>query len=349
MSVKTLFGRFRTPAKVVMILAICLSPLFLTGCVHEFPEAGQPRNVVLNISHNVGWTYHEMTITRGDRPAYVPESPSSCARYHLKVFPQGDRTIVLAETEFFVSDLTRADFSRSINLPPGDYDLFIWSDYADLNSQKSYFFDSDDFGQIRYSEPYNGNNELRDAFRGEVSFTVDDNVDDAYYKEVDVTLERPLARYEFISTDLDVFLKGEAARIGTLESAQSGATRFPIDGYSVKMVYSGYMPSVFNNFSNKPVDSATGVSYTADVVKLNETEARLGFDYVMVNGRESSVKVSLEVYDPEGKMVGRTSPIDVVTKRSMNTTVRGKFLTSKVAGGVGIDPSFNGSFNVPVD
>ena len=31
------------------------------------------------------------------------------------------------------------------------------------------------------------------------------------------------------------------------------------------MVYSGYMPSKFDNFQNKPVDSATGMSYDADI------------------------------------------------------------------------------------
>ncbi len=348
----------------------CAVAAVMGGCVHEFPELGDAREVVLHVSHNVGWTYHEMTITRADRPAYAPVAKDACARYHIKIYPRDNQSVVLYEHIFFVNDLTRSDFIRSISVPPGDYDLWVWSDYADIAGQNSYFFKSDDFSQIVYSEPYNGNNELRDAFRGMVQFSVRESMEESYREDVYVELERPLARYEFISTDLQEFITAEITRnealgrdafgnpidksaAGSEEStkadlAESPATRFPIEQYHVKMVYSGYMPSVFNNFINKPVNSATGMSYDADIVKLNDKEARLGFDYVMVNGHESSVKVTLEVYDPKGQLVGRTNPIDVVTKRSMNTTVRGKFLTSQVSGGVGIDPDFTGSFNVPI-
>lgn len=326
-----------------------------TGCVHEFPHEGDRRDVVLHVSHATDWTYHDMTITRGDVPAPAPQSPQSGARYHIQVFPQGSQEILLHETEIFSFDLSRQDFTTKIQLPPGSYDLWIWSDYADSNTQSSHFFDSSDFSGIVYAEPYNGNNELRDAFRGMVSFTVDSNIDDDYFKEVWIELERPLARYEFISTDLEEFIASETTRNQmTGKDDETGpnsspATRFPLEQYHVKMKYTGYMPSKFNNFIDKPVDSRTGMEYDADITKLTDNEARLGFDYVMVNGRESSVKVAMEVYDPKGELIGRTNSIDVVTKRSMNTTVRGKFLTSNVAGGVGIDPSFNGSFNVPVN
>ena len=66
----------------------------------------------------------------------------------------------------------------------------------------------------------------------------------------------------------------------------------------------------------------------------------------MVNGHESSIAVALEVYDPEGTLIGRTVTINVPTKRGQNTIVRGRFLTSMASGGVGIDPSYNGEYNV---
>ena len=96
------------------------------------------------------------------------------------------------------------------------------------------------------------------------------------------------------------------------------------------------------------MDSATGMSYEARIDILNDSEARLGFDYVMVNGHESSVAVALEIYDPDGTLIGRVSPVDVSTKRSRNTVVKGRFLTSKATGGVGINPGFDGEFNIEI-
>ena len=342
-------------ATTLTSLAAVASAAFMSSCVHEFPEKGEARKLVLHISHDTDWTYHDMTITRGDIPAPAIDGFNPGARYHIRVYPKGSQDVLIQETQFVSDDLTRGDFTMTLQVPPGSYDLYVWSDYADLGTKNSYFFNSGNFGAIVYSEPYNGNNELRDAFRGAVSFDIDSNIDANYYEEVWVQLERPLARYEFIATDLEKFIEDETTRT---EGAQQAATKaspddptrgLPLDQYRVKMIYAAYMPSKFNNFTDRPIDSSVGQTYSAKIVRLNDKEARLGFDYVMVNGRESSVKVQLEVYDPKDEPVARISPIDVPTKRSMNTTVRGKFLTSKVSGGVGINPDFNGEFNVPIN
>lgn len=66
----------------------------------------------------------------------------------------------------------------------------------------------------------------------------------------------------------------------------------------------------------------------------------------MVNGHESSVAVAMELYDPKGDLIGRTNTVNVPTKRGQNTIVRGKFLTSQTSGGVGINPDYNGDFNI---
>ncbi|WP_353937103.1 DUF6562 domain-containing protein [uncultured Muribaculum sp.] len=54
------------------------------------------------------------------------------------------------------------------------------------------------------------------------------------------------------------------------------------------------------------------------------------------------------MYDPDGALIGRVSPVDVSTKRSRNTVVKGRFLTSKATGGVGINPGFDGEFNIEI-
>ena len=89
------------------------------------------------------------------------------------------------------------------------------------------------------------------------------------------------------------------------------------------------------------------VSYDGSITQLDDGEALLSFDYVMVNGHESSIPVAVEIYD--GKtLIANTGAINVPIVRNRLTTVRGKFLTSRANEGVGIDPGFDGDFNIEI-
>lgn len=332
-------------AGLAMLIVMVMS---LSSCVHEWPQNDLPkRDITLHIKHLQNWTHTEMTVTREGEQATL-------CRYHLKVFPAGTAEIPVAEFEFTTGDLDRNDFTATIQLSEGDYDLYAWSDYADGHSGKSFFFDTSDFRNVVYTQPYNGNNELRDAFRGKASFSVASTIMAEYHQDVELVLERPFARYEFRATDIMDFVSREITR-GDKQLAGALVTGSPIEieqklpeigKYRVKMIYTGYMPSKFDNILNRPVDSSVAMTYDAKINILSQEEARLGFDYVMVNGHESSVAVAMELYDPKGDLIGRTNTVNVPIKRGQNTIVRGKFLTSQTSGGVGINPDYNGDFNI---
>ena len=83
----------------------------------------------------------------------------------------------------------------------------------------------------------------------------------------------------------------------------------------------------------------------AGMTQLDKNNAELGSDYVFVNGHESSVTVSVEIYDRDGTLLSRSQPISVPLVRNKVTIVRGKFLTVKAEGGVSIDADFDGEYN----
>jgi len=328
----------RTLPRLLCQLFMSALFLLLSACVHELPENDSPRNVNLRFIHDAGWEQYDFTVARGAQPAG--------SRYCLQLYPAGDTKHLLYQEELFHPLHLSEDFSAVVSLPPGSYDIWVWSDYADTEARSSIFFDSASFEKISYRMPYEGNNEQRDAFRGMASFIVKNSIDNYYSETVDVNMERPMARYEFISTDLQDFIAGEVARNGRNGSLRSASVS--LEGYRVRMLYTGYMPDAYNNFIDKPVSAVTSGEYDAVITRLDEKEARLGFDYVMVNGTESSVKVAMEIYAPDGEMIARVNSIDVPTRRGRNTLVRGRFLTSKATGGVGIDNNFNGDFNIEI-
>lgn len=343
---------------VHLIVMSTLLPI-LCACVHEYPRIDEPHDVMLHFHHDIGWSYSDMTISRTGVEAPAPIIKGVNARYHLLFYRAGEYSYPILDMELHRDDLSRQDFDECVSLPPGDYELYLWSDYADAGQKTSIFFNSSDHSSIVYSEPYNGNNELRDAFRAYAGFTVQSTIDYDYCENVAVTIERPLARYEIVATDFGEFVQREIARAESTNESAGNTTEqcsleappsraINIEDYKVVVKYTEYMPSTFNNFSNGPVDSSVGVTYEAVVTPLSDDEARIGFDYVMVNGDESSVKIAVDIYTKDGQKIASSNAFDVPTKRSHNTTVRGRFLTSQGSGGVTIDPTFSGTYIINV-
>lgn len=131
---------------------------------------------------------------------------------------------------------------------------------------------------------------------------------------------------------------------------ETKANGFDPSEYRIKFYYTGFMPSEFNIFDNRPSSAIMGVTFDSDFTVIGNNEALMGFDYDLVNGKESSVQLQVELSEAAtGEIISRTNTIDVPIIRSKVTTVKGKFLTLGVNGGIGIDPGFDGEYNFPIN
>ena len=80
-----------------------------------------------------------------------------------------------------------------------------------------------------------------------------------------------------------------------------------------------------------------------------QSEASLGFEYVMLNdNKDAAVQTRVDVYDLDGNQVAGSSTLTIPMRRDHHTLLRGAFLSMDGGGGVGIDPGFNGDHNVTV-
>lgn len=327
-------------------LIIFAFSILTSSCVNQFPIEEETDTVYLTVVRDAEWLPDAViNLTK----AGIIDIE---LRYDFRIYPKGNTKNCLKEFTIYKSDLTGESFQTSFEMHTGDYDIYCWSDFAySLNGLPVYYDDSN-FSAITYIKPYEGDSDFRDAFRGVTSFSIKDS---GYYQmqpvEATIILSRPLARYMFIATDLEDFIEKEATRERNRNSDslndQDAYTRVTnLDDYIVKVTYPLYMPAVFDNFLNNPIDSWTGISFEGTMTKISDQEARLALDYVMVNGEESGVQVMLEVFDPDGVVIARTNSMTIPTKRNRTTIVYGKYLTTLRNDGVGIDPDFNGSFNI---
>lgn len=284
-------------------------------------------------------------------------------RYTLKAFPyentrnaDGTRSISRAAMwEYtFTREVALNDYDCKVDLqiPKGEYSLMVWADFVKKGSYNHWFYNPDNFSEIVLHGDHKANTDLRDAFRGTLAAHVQSPEDGRAPEEIVVDMERPLAKFTVVTTDLQEFFEREeeAAR----KRAEARGEEYDegrginLSDYNVVFYYSGFMPCAYSMFTDKPIDSKTGVLFYSKLEQISNTEARMGFDFVMVNGTDASVMVTMGLLDAEGNPVSTSDEINVPLNRSKNTIVRGKFLIQEANGGIGIDPGFEGDHNIVI-
>lgn len=307
----------------IALLVYMAGLLFMSSCdVHEFPDP--------KIHYKLDMVF-DMEMPLYKIVEYGEQKTRSSfdeydVRYKVNVFDgkDQDNNDVLYSFVFTKDDVSVLDHTVTIPLPRGEYRFAVWTDYVIQDTELDLFYDSDDFNYISFAEgDHIGSNDMRDAFMGVLVSEVSKDIAQGC-----IEMKRPMGKFNFIASD---------------------AGNYDLDGYKVIFNYKGFVPSAFNLHTSKPTDSKAGVRFSSGFKRLNDNEAELGFDYVFVNGKETVVSVFVEVYDPAGKLLSRSTSIDVPVVRSKLTTVKAEFLTMESGGGVSLDPDYDGEFNILTD
>ena len=348
--------------KRILYLIICMPLLLLSGCdVHEFPD--NPATVKLHLRLNyesqiTEWihTYDGSKVTeQGTGATYNNALNYGSMRYIVRAYPiKNTRQVSQYYTHEYVfnKDVSKGyNHEATIDLTPGNYKIMVWSDLTYPKSD-TYYYNPVNFFEILLQGEYTGNTDYRDAFRGTNDATIVSDYIERLPDTLDITMQRPLAKYSFVTNDIKEFIEKEATRIATKaaggenESSDESSTRIiNIDDYKVIFYYVGFMPNAYNISTDKPVDASTGNSFESTLSILNDAEALIGFDYVFVNGKESAITVRIGIYDKENTQISLTEAIEIPLKRSHHTILTGTFLLSKATGGVSINPNYNGDHN----
>ena len=338
--------------RYIQLFGAILVGVFLWSCdVHEFPyPVNKEVPFVLHLNYDTELPLYK-TLTY-DNESRATQTQDFDIRYTINVYSaeeDADSRELIDCIVVTKDDISTYDHSVELMLEPANYTFRVWSDFIEAGGGDLYYSTSD-IAQISIlGEEHPGSNDLRDAFRGYVTTQVSKEV-----TEAEVTMQRPMAKYNFISVDMSEFvLNVQNARASKLadmgiEDAEAVTKAVNVDDFTVVMRYGGFMPTEYNMFTDKPSDAEGGISYKSKMRLLENGEVELGFDYVFTNGTESSVKVSVEVYDYDGELLSTFRSVDVPLKRSHLTTIRAQFLTAGT-GGVTVVPEFDGEYNYLVD
>lgn len=345
---------------------ICVCLLLFSACdVHEWPETPEFVKMHLHLSYETDMTQWEhlydgtSVVEEGLGDAYDNHQGYGKIRYIVRTYPvsKKQRTMQDYTQEFiFTKDIAEGyDHDVTLDVLPGNYDVMVWSDLV-KTSEDAYFYNADNFAEIMLQGDHAGNTDHRDAFRGTNSISLVEDIMDRQPVTLNVSMQRPLAKFEFVTNDVEEFIDKESVRIASKANDQESASAdepptraVNIEDYKVVFYYVGFMPHAYSMYTDKPVDSSTGVMFESTLKRLSGTEASMGFDYVFMNGKESAVTIQIGIFDNEGTQLSLTDPIEVPLKRSHHTIMTGMFLMSEASGGVTINPSFEGDHNLIFD
>ena len=340
----------------IYIIGIFLGTLVLfSGCdVHEWPKEAEAVLFDLRLDFKVELTawdfYRETSTSRAGLPKYD-------MRYVLRAYPhlldgtvssEHLREFVFTKPNTYLGD--DYSFRTELDLPEGKYRLMVWVDFVESGTTGPTFYNCEKFNSIVLHGSHKANTDYRDAFAGMTDVVLESTIQEGVeIVNTEILLKRPFAKYTLRSNDLQEFISREALRLSRNENASgdAGSRVINLDDYEVIVYYPMYMPNTYNIFTDKAVNSATGVQYTSKPVRLTEDEVMLAFDYVVINDDpDAKVTVAVGVFDKEGTQIAMSESFNIPLRRNVNTIVRGQFMTVETGGGISIDPSFNGDHNI---
>ena len=256
---------------------------------------------------------------------------------HVKVYLTTYRS-------YFVEDYTyleeiKGDYDRDMTIdlyPEFSYEIGFWS-HLRFDEFSNPFYDFSDFNRVSIiNDNYAANTDYRDGFSGSINIITEKE----YYEPIEIPMTRPMGKFELVTTDLSEFLDRETTRRNLPNRARA-------DDYRVIFSFPMYYPSSYSLMDDRLENSSTGVRFETQMVVTGESEASLGFEYVMLNDNDdAAVQAKVDIYDTEGTHVAGSATLTIPMKRDHHTLLRGAFLRELGEGGIGIDPSFNGDHNV---
>lgn len=248
-----------------------------------------------------------------------------------EAYLKGTDNLVVRQERYVTPTASEGVYTTVLFIPPGDYDLRIWSDYTSDEKADNHYLTSDTrMIKILPKEAYIANTDTRDAFAqtAQISVAKED------IKET-ITMHRPLAKYRLIATD-----------VAEYEEMRLRRDFPPLDELTMTVSYEGFLPCAYNIVEGKPNDAQTGYRYTSALSEQTDNTVTVGKDFIFVNGSQSAVTVTVQFRDKNGKTISGMSGIKVDYKAGYLTTVRGEFLTAGVGGGIDIDTEWEDSYEV---
>lgn len=341
-----------------VLFPLVLLTLGLCSCekVHEFPESGKevdPTDIETRVNINCKVQLTGLDIVTKSSMSDVLQSDSTdyYDRRFIVNIHANEYTDTLVESHTLIRDVTDVTpLVIDTKLHTRKYKVIVWMDFVRKGTQTDLYYNTSNGKALNAihqpsADKYTAGSDFKDAqtFVSDIDLTP---YAGQWYADITIPapLERPVAKITFLADDLEQY----ASQVGYKGSLEDLA-----DDLALEFSYDGYYPTGFNAHTGRLNDSQVGYGFKSPAsypYTLEEKDyARVGFDYVFVNGESSSVTISARIRSKStGQFINEVNNVVVPITRGKETVIIYKFLTKEYVPGIGINPEFDGEFNVYV-
>lgn len=314
---------------------LTLMAVLVSSCLYEYPEMTSdgeegvdPTGVEVKV--NLSLNMNMVNAAPSTITTRATAEPEEYRHRFIVEAHSGGGAVRQTLYEDIVPGRTNITIPVTMKLHARNYQLVVWADYVKADQAGDLYYDTETLSPVFELGAYRGNTEQKDVLTGSVELNL------TMYRsqwngeeQIDMTLRRPLGRYELITTDVADFISsmGEANVQGKVFTAR------------IKYAYDIF--TGFDAYSQQVCNRLRYMQYTTNFRILTDgtTEMRIGFDYLFIADEEKDVPIELEIVDAQGVTVSR-SVFSFYCKRNKNAVVKGDFLCaepSKADDGNGIE------------
>lgn len=313
-------------------------PSLLTGVVHHQLREGVDVVTIDLLQGDKGIDLTSINLNLSFPSPLLPDYIESKSKETVKlrcvaeVYEKGTDNRILRKEVFAKSTSIDGVYNIDLMLKKGEYDIRLWGDYASTATEDNHY-NTQNFKRITIldRDHYRANSDTRDCFAQNSALIVG-----ASDMTKDLVMQRPLAKYRLIATDVAQFIN-LAAKYGFP----------PIEEISVEVQYNSFLPCSYNVVAMKPNDSQQGYQYASAIADLTPSQVQVGKDYILVNADQSSVDVNVVIKDKNGKVISVSKGVKINYRLGYQTTVMGDFLTGGATGGnININTVWDDDYNV---
>lgn len=312
-----------------------VSFIAFTSCIHEYPEGeGVDSSTILtDLTFTTNSDMDIYPLTKTD----VQGELEGVYRFKVCVYENDFEGQLVLEREIYVTPDVTGNGTAYLQekLHARNYKVAVWVEWVSAIGEVSPIYNSDRLQAITFKGDYVGDTEKKICFSGTYDLDLSGYAKQQFAEVSEsYVVKIPLAKIQLVSTDLSDFISLKAKRA--------------IEEYIVRWDYVLYFPTGFNVLTQKPNEADLNIGFETLLEEYadNPDKADMGMDYVFVNGTESQVTINLTVYDAEGNELNTYQGIEVPIKRGFKTIIEGKFLMLNKSTGIGINPEFDGEFNI---
>lgn len=296
--------------RIAMIIAMTALSCLLVGCNSE-PERMQGMVLSLQLPGNdIG--LNEMMLGRGDE-GYV-------RRCVIEVLKSGSNERI--DKRIFVPDIDFGGrFDVGFDLPEGEYDFKIWSDYVRAEAPEvDLCYSTADLDEVKLCLPRpDVDVPFRDAAYGFLENVRCTSSPD----RIGFNLRRAVGRYTVLGEKVSEYL------LLWLDSPD----RFPaVEMLRLEVTHNYFMPSSFCISDGKLKSSIVDDTYLYDPSRLPgggitaDDELPMADDIILVGDKSVMLMLTINVWGTNGRYVGYIRGLPVEVRRDRLTVIRGDFL-----------------------